>query len=220
MKYTKEVLWIMAFTFLGEVLNALLPLPVPAGVYGMLLLLLALIIGVVKLPDIEGAGNILLDTMSIMFIPAAVGIMNAVDILKPVLLPYIVIIVVSTVLVMSVTGLVAQAVLRRKESTDSQRDELSEISLEPHETYGIGRRPLSPHGEMDGANGYADALREKADRAGDAVAEAFTHDHAAVKDVSSQLSQEADVEHSDAVKMDLSAADTEHTADNSAGQKG
>lgn len=42
-------MWIAAFTFVGEVLNNLLPLPVPAGVYGMLLLLFALMIGIVKL---------------------------------------------------------------------------------------------------------------------------------------------------------------------------
>ncbi|MDY6317885.1 MAG: CidA/LrgA family protein, partial [Oribacterium sp.] len=49
MNYLKEIMWIAAFTFVGEVLNNLLPLPVPAGVYGMLLLLFALMIGIVKL---------------------------------------------------------------------------------------------------------------------------------------------------------------------------
>ena len=116
MKYVKEIMWIIAFTFLGELLNTLLPLPVPAGVYGMILLLIALVTGIVKLPEVEGAGNFLLDTMTMMFIPAAVGIMSAIDILLPVLLPYLVIIVVSTVLVMIVTGLTATAILRRSES--------------------------------------------------------------------------------------------------------
>ena len=86
MKYVKEIMWIIAFTFLGELLNTLLPLPVPAGVYGMILLLIALVTGIVKLPEVEGAGNFLLDTMTMMFIPAAVGIMSAIDILLPVLL--------------------------------------------------------------------------------------------------------------------------------------
>ena len=81
MKYVKEIMWIIACTFLGELLNTLLPLPVPAGVYGMILLLIALVTGIVKLPEVEGAGNFLLDTMTMMFIPAAVGIMSAIDIL-------------------------------------------------------------------------------------------------------------------------------------------
>ena len=161
MKYVKEIMWIIAFTFLGELLNTLLPLPVPAGVYGMILLLIALVTGIVKLPEVEGAGNFLLDTMTMMFIPAAVGIMSAIDILLPVLLPYLVIIVVSTVLVMVVTGLTATAILRRSESKEDQDAEAAELSLEPHETFGLGRRALSPNGEIDGANGYREILREK-----------------------------------------------------------
>ena len=161
MKYVKEIMWIIAFTFLGELLNTLLPLPVPAGVYGMILLLIALVTGIVKLPEVEGAGNFLLDTMTMMFIPAAVGIMSAIDILLPVLLPYLVIIVVSTVLVMIVTGLTATAILRRSESKEDQAAEDAELSLEPHETFGIGRRTLSPNGEIDGANGYREILHEK-----------------------------------------------------------
>ena len=157
MKYVKEIMWIIAFTFLGELLNTLLPLPVPAGVYGMILLLIALVTGIVKLPEVEGAGNFLLDTMTMMFIPAAVGIMSAIDIL----LPYLVIIVVSTVLVMIVTGLTATAILRRSESKEDQAAEDAELSLEPHETFGIGRRTLSPNGEIDGANGYREILHEK-----------------------------------------------------------
>ena len=161
MKYVKEIMWIIAFTFLGELLNTLLPLPVPSGVYGMILLLIALVTGIVKLPEVEGAGNFLLDTMTMMFIPAAVGIMSAIDILLPVLLPYLVIIVVSTVLVMVVTGLTATSILRRSESKEDQEAEAAELSLEPHETFGLGRRALSPNGEIDGANGYREILREK-----------------------------------------------------------
>lgn len=149
MKYVKEIMWIIAFTFLGELLNTLLPLPVPAGVYGMILLLVALMCGIVKLPEVEGAGNFLLDTMTMMFIPAAVGIMSSIDILLPVVVPYLVIIVVSTVLVMAVTGLTATAILRRTESTDDEAAEAAERSLEPHDTFGIAQRPLDSKVEKE-----------------------------------------------------------------------
>ena len=66
MKYVREILWIIAFTLLGEVLNRLLKLPVPAGVYGLFLMLLALLFGIIRLEDVEGAGNFLLDTMTII----------------------------------------------------------------------------------------------------------------------------------------------------------
>ena len=119
MKYVKEIMWIIVFTFVGEVLNAALPLPVPAGVYGLFLMLLALMTGVIHVSDVEGAGNFLLDTMTMMFLPAAVGIMVAADVLFPVLLPYIVIIVVSTLLVMTVTGRMAEFILKRKKEAQA-----------------------------------------------------------------------------------------------------
>ena len=118
MKYVKEVAWIMVFTFIGEALNKLLPLPIPAGVYGLVLLLAGLITGIVKLEDVETTGGFLLDTMTLMFIPAAVGIMSVTDILLPVLVPYLVIIISSTVIVMTVTGIAASLILRRSEKKE------------------------------------------------------------------------------------------------------
>ena len=122
MKYVKEVAWIMAFTFIGEALNKLLPLPIPAGVYGLVLLLAGLITGIVKLEDVETTGGFLLDTMTLMFIPAAVGIMSVTDILLPVLVPYLVIIISSTVIVMTVTGIAASLILRRSEKKEYKED--------------------------------------------------------------------------------------------------
>ncbi|MFC2735000.1 MAG: CidA/LrgA family protein [Oribacterium sp.] len=165
MKYVREILWIIAFTLLGEVLNRLLKLPVPAGVYGLFLMLLALLSGLIRLEDVEGAGNFLLDTMTIMFLPAAVGIMTVTELLRPVLLPYLIIILLTTVLVMSVTGLIAEKILHYTENRRDRQLEDAEISLDPSETFGIGRRALSPHGEMDGANGYRDIISQKKQRA-------------------------------------------------------
>ena len=165
MKYVREILWIIAFTLLGEILNRLLKLPVPAGVYGLFLMLLALLSGIIRLEGVEGAGNFLLDTMTIMFLPAAVGIMTVTELLRPVLLPYLIIIVLSTVLVMSVTGLIAERILHYTENRRDRQLVDAEISLDPSETFGIGRRALSPHGEMDGANGYRDIISQKKQRA-------------------------------------------------------
>lgn len=123
MKYVKEVAWIIAFTFIGEALNKLLPLPIPAGVYGLVLLLVGLITGIVKLEDVETTGGFLLDTMTLMFIPAAVGIMSVTDILLPVLVPYLVIIISSTVIVMTVTGIAASLILRRSEKKEYKEAE-------------------------------------------------------------------------------------------------
>jgi hypothetical protein len=58
------------------------------------------------------AADFLVDAMSIMFVPATVGIMASVDTLKEMLFPICVITVVSTVLIMIVTGRVSQHIIR------------------------------------------------------------------------------------------------------------
>ena len=70
MKYVRQIGIILGITLAGEFLNQILPLPVPAGVYGLFLMLAALMSGVVKMESVEGTGNFLMDTMSMMFVPA------------------------------------------------------------------------------------------------------------------------------------------------------
>lgn len=97
----------------GEWLNYSLPLPVPAGVYGLFLLLILLCTGILKLTDVEATGNLLLDIMPVLFIPSSVALLESFDAMKPILLPLVVISVVSTIAVMLVTGKVAELMLRR-----------------------------------------------------------------------------------------------------------
>jgi possible murein hydrolase regulator lrgA len=104
--------------------NKLLPLPVPAGVYGLIFMLIFLMQGIIPLDAVEQVGNFMLETMSIMFLPAAVGIMTVTKLLMPVLVPYLVIIVLSTIIVMAVTGLVSQRILK---ITESREDKIREM---------------------------------------------------------------------------------------------
>ncbi len=104
MKYLKQCCIIFGITMAGELLNALLPLPVPAGVYGLFLLLAGLCAGIVKLEQVEEAGSFLLDIMPVMFIPVTVGLIENYDLIKAVAIPLVVISAASTVIVMAVTG--------------------------------------------------------------------------------------------------------------------
>lgn len=103
---------ILLFSFIGEFFRMVIPLPVPASVYGLVLLLAVLLTGVIKLDQVEGAADFLIEIMPVMFIPAAVGLLNAWDVLRPVVVPVVVVTVVTTVLVMGVTGQVTQRVIR------------------------------------------------------------------------------------------------------------
>ena len=81
----------------------------------LVLMFLLLVTGILKLPQVKETAEFLIEIMTIMFIPATVGLMENWDVLQPILLPLIVIIPVTTVLVMGVTGRTAQRIRRRGE---------------------------------------------------------------------------------------------------------
>ena len=112
MKYVKQFGIILGVCFLAEVLHWLLPLPVPASIYGIVLMFLGLQLRLIPLHSVRQAGMLLVEIMPLMFIPAAVGLLEAWDVIAPSWLPYLVIIAVSTLVVMVVSGRVTQAVIR------------------------------------------------------------------------------------------------------------
>ena len=114
MQYLMQLGIILAVSFAGEVLNALLPLPVPASVYGLCLMLALRATGVLKPAQIQPVSRFLIAVMPVMFLPTCVGIMDVADQLLPVLLPFLVVCIVGSALVMVVSGHVAQAAIRRE----------------------------------------------------------------------------------------------------------
>lgn len=114
MKYVRQFMLILMISFCGELLKYLLPLPIPASVYGFILLLAGLLTGVIKLDMVKDAAKFLIEIMPLMFIPAGVGLIVSWDVLKPVLLPFAVITVITTVAVMAMAGRVTQWVIRRE----------------------------------------------------------------------------------------------------------
>lgn len=112
MKLLKQLLIIMLFCFFGEIMHEVIPIQIPASIYGLVSLFVALLIGVVRLEDVKDAAKFLILVMPVMFIPAGVGLINSWDELQSMLIPVITIMVVSTVIVMGVSGLVTQTVMR------------------------------------------------------------------------------------------------------------
>lgn len=120
MKYVRQFVIIMVFTFLGEVLKALLPFPVPASIYGLLALLLALETKLLPLASVRDVGEFFVEIMPLTFIPAGVGLLESWGVMKPMLGTLVLTVVVSTILVMAVSGLVTQGViaLRKRRNMD------------------------------------------------------------------------------------------------------
>ena len=114
---------ILAVTFVGELLYALLPLPIPASIYGLIVMLICLGTKVVKLSQVKIAADFLIDIMPPMFIPAAVGLIVVWGDLKEISIPVVVITCLSTVIVMVCTGKVTQTLIRRKQKTGEMKDE-------------------------------------------------------------------------------------------------
>ena len=113
MKYVKQILIIFGITMVGELMNECLPFPIPSCVYGLFLLLGGLCAGWIRIADVEDVGNFLLDTMPLMFIPVSVGLMENYETARSVLAPLLIISLLSTILVMAVTGKAAQWLLEK-----------------------------------------------------------------------------------------------------------
>ena len=143
MKLLRQFLIILAISFVGEALKYLLPLPVPASIYGMLILFVGLLTGLIKLSWVKDAGKFLIAVMPVMFIPAGVGLMSSWGVLKPVsythlrahetvlkpmLVPVLVVTVVAIITVMAVTGQASQIIIRadrKRELRKAQRNEVN-----------------------------------------------------------------------------------------------
>lgn len=126
MKYVIQFLIIAAFAFVGELLHWFIPLPIPASIYGIVLLFITLELKWVKVSDIREVSSFLIAVMPIMFIPAAAGLMESWGAVKSSVWEYALITIVSTFVVMGVSGAVTQFVIRRGKKKNEQVKKRSE----------------------------------------------------------------------------------------------
>ena len=112
MNYVKQFCIILAFSFAGEILNRLIPLPVPASIYGLVLMFLALEFKIIKVEHIKEVSKFLLGIMSIFFVPSSVGIINALPLMKKYGIQFAIIGIASTVIVFGITGQVTQLLMK------------------------------------------------------------------------------------------------------------
>ena len=121
MKYLRQLLIILIFSFIGEILHSLIPIQVPASIYGLVLLFIALLTGIIQLPQVKEAAKYLIEIMPLMFIPAGVGLLESWGDLKSILIPVLILLVVSTILVMGVSGKVTQGMIQRSKRKEAKK---------------------------------------------------------------------------------------------------
>lgn len=115
MKILRQLVIILAFSFLGEILSKGLNLPIPGSVIGLVLLFIALLSGIVKPKDIDVVADFLIDNLAFFFIPAAVGLIVTFYLIKDIWISIFLITCITTVLVMVVTGRTVQFVRKRRD---------------------------------------------------------------------------------------------------------
>ncbi|MBR4035215.1 MAG: CidA/LrgA family protein [Oscillospiraceae bacterium] len=113
MKFIKQLAVIILVCFAGELVRYIIPLPVPGSIWGLVLMFILLVSGVIKLEKVETAADFLIDCMPIMFVPGGVGLMRSRSTLKSMLPAAVCSIVLVTPFVMLVTGKVTQLIIER-----------------------------------------------------------------------------------------------------------
>lgn len=122
MKYIYQLFIILVVTFVGELLHYFIPIPVPASIYGLIIMLILLCTKVVKLEHVERTSDFLIEIMPLMFIPAGVGLMKSWGVLKPLIIPVVVITVISLIAVMAVSGRISQKIIKAQEKKSSESE--------------------------------------------------------------------------------------------------
>lgn len=110
-----QILFIHIFLFLGSAVKAIVPIPIPAAMVGLLLLFLSLLLGIVKLEWVEQGGNWLLAELLLFFVPSAVGIVNYEEMLSWQGFFSVLLIGLSTFIVIGSTAFIAEKLNNWKE---------------------------------------------------------------------------------------------------------
>ena len=113
MKYLSQFLIIMGFTLLGEALQRLIPLPIPASVYGLALLFAALCLKVLKVEQIQEVGGFMTSILPVLFVSPAVGIIDCWALIQPNLLTIALLIIASTAVTFGVAGKITQTLCKK-----------------------------------------------------------------------------------------------------------
>lgn len=125
MKFFRESILILAIYFAGEIISKLLHIPIPGNIIGMILLFLLLTTKVIKVEKVENLANFFLDHLAFFFIPASVGLMTSFDSLKGSIFRIIILCILTTIIVISVTGITVQFICKNKSTDKKTKDNIN-----------------------------------------------------------------------------------------------
>ncbi|WP_195964035.1 CidA/LrgA family protein [Clostridium cuniculi] len=125
MKFFRESILLLSIYFLSEIISKLLNLPVPGSIIGMILLFVLLTSNIIKIEKVENLANFFLDHLAFFFIPASVGLMTSFASLKGSIFKIILLCILTTIIVISVTGLTVQFICNRKSIKEVKKNKIN-----------------------------------------------------------------------------------------------
>ena len=123
MKYLRQFGIILAVTCAGEIMKYFIPLAIPGSIYGLILMFVLLLTRAIKVEHVKETGEFLIEIMPLMFIPGGVGLVTAWGDLKDMMLPVVVITIISTIVVMAVTGKATELIMKTGKKKEGKKDE-------------------------------------------------------------------------------------------------
>ena len=136
MKFVKQFAIFVTICFIGEVLHKVIPLPVPASIYGLVLMFCALKFKIMPLQEVEVFSDFLLEIMPLLFIPSTVGLIVAWTIIKKHWLPILIITLLGTTFIFFVVGHVTQFFAKLVSSRNNQKSSGNAESQQSNSTAG------------------------------------------------------------------------------------
>jgi len=111
MKLLTQIAVLFGICLLGETISVLLPFVFPATVISMILLFILLISGVLKTNQIQTTADFLLKNMALFLIPPGVGIISSLDLLGKNIVPFLLIVLITTILTFAAAAYTVQGVM-------------------------------------------------------------------------------------------------------------
>ena len=116
MKILNQIALILGIWCVGEYISSFIQniVVVPGSIIAMILLFLLLQFKVVKIENIKEVSDFFLNNMAIFFVPAGVSLITSLNLIMDNIFVLLISVVLSTVIVMYVTGIVVQKMIIRK----------------------------------------------------------------------------------------------------------
>ncbi len=125
MKFFRESILLLSIYFAGEILSKFLNLPLPGNIVGMILLFVLLTSNIIKVEKVENLANFFLDHLAFFFIPASVGLMTSFASLKGSIFKIILLCILTTIIVIAVTGITVQFICNRKSVKEDKKNTIN-----------------------------------------------------------------------------------------------